>query len=307
MTKVGVVIVSYNSSRDLKACISSVLLQDSPQIKCIPIVVDNNSSDNSFAVATKCLAVAIQNATNTGFSKAVNIGVKKAFSLKCDKILILNPDAMLLKGSLAALLNTFNEGGDDVAAVGPMMVHSDKSPANDGYYLKAPSLITVSFFSTLLRPLALKSKFLKNQYEEVLRSDTGAPSSVQQIPGACLLTSKKVLDKIGLLDEDFAIWFEDVEWSYRARKRGYRLLFEPRALVVHEGGVSFSKWVGLEKSVTFYVSMKTFFRKHKPFSYPAVVMVLSLNALISYIKGRDKDQLRFIKRIIFQKKGLLPK
>lgn len=300
--KVGVVIVSYNSSSELHKCVRSVLDQQSKNFSAQVFVVDNNSKDKSVSVAKKAGAKVVKSQKNLGFSKGVNLGIKEAFQEHCNSILILNPDAILKKGSLDAMLDCLNSN-NNVAAVGPLMVHSNGSPANEGYYLKAPSLLTVTCFSTLLRPWALRKNILTSRYEE---KNLIAEREVEQIPGACLLVNKDTLEKIGLLDEDFAIWFEDVEWSYRARKFGYRLLFCPDAHVVHEGGVSFSKWEGLEKSVTFYVSMKTFFRKHKPISYPFVVIVLCINAFISYVKGRDKNQLRFIKRLIIQKQGVLP-
>lgn len=304
MNKIGVIIVSYNSAADLKACLDSVKLQDNSKFSTISVVVDNNSSDNSINVAKKLGAKAIPNNKNLGFSKAVNIGIKEAYANNCDMILVLNPDAVLMDASIEAMLETFNNPvNTNMGAVGPMMVHEDGSSANDGYYLKAPSILTVGLFSTLLRKRALKNRFLVSKYEEQLHDKE---VEVEQIPGACLLTSKDNLEKIGLLDEDFAIWFEDVEWSFRARKKGYKLYFCPLANVVHEGGVSFSKWIGLEKSVTFYVSMKTFFRKHKPFSYPIVVLILCINAFLSYIKSKDKNHLRFIKRFITQKTGSLP-
>lgn len=303
MTRVGAVIVSYNSAGELVKCIESVAAQNSSDLSAVSVVVDNNSTDDSVKLARKSGAVVIANDKNLGFSKAVNIGINKSYELGCNIVLVLNPDAIMGKGALEAMISALNRGGSDIAAVGPLMTHGDGTPANEGYYLKAPSLLTVTFFSTLLRPWSLKRKFLVSKYEE---QDLVEEREVEQIPGACLIARKDTLSDIGLLDEDFAIWFEDVEWSYRARKKGYRLLFCPAAHVIHEGGVSFSKWEGLEKSVTFYVSMKTFFRKHKPFVYPLVVLVLCVNAFASYLKGRDKNQLRFIKRFVTQKRGVLP-
>jgi len=301
--KIGVVVVSYNSEDDLPTCIKSVKKQINSRQDIEAIVIDNNSKDLSLKVARELGVHTIANNKNLGFSKAVNIGVKAAYALNCDLILILNPDAILGEKSLEYMIKTFNSNLPDSGAVGPMMVNRDGSSANEGYYLKAPTFLTVSLFSTLLRAWSIKNKYLLSKYEESLSNKT---TLVDQIPGACLLTSRGVLEDIGMLDEDFAIWFEDVEWSYRARKNGYKLYFCPRSKVIHEGGVSFSKWKGLEKSVTFYVSMKTFFKKHKPFSYYFILAVLCLNALVSYLKGRDKDQLKFIRLLIKQKKGSLP-
>lgn len=301
-TKVGVVIVSYNSASELKACITGAFEQANSETEVVVVVVDNNSKDNSADIAEAARAITIRSAVNLGFSKGVNLGTKEAYKHGCTEILWLNPDAIMLPGSLKALRDTLHNN-PKTGATGPHMVNADESPANAGYYYKAPSLLTVAFFSTHLRGWALKKPWLVKRYEEQI---TTSPQSVHQIPGACLLTTKSILDKIGLLDEDFAIWFEDVEWSYRARRRGYTLLYTADARVVHEGGVSFAKWEGLDKAVTFYVSMKTFFRKHKPFSEPLILLVLTANALVTYAKNHSKDQLKFIYKLWTQKRGKLP-
>jgi GT2 family glycosyltransferase len=302
---VGVVVVTYNDGGEIADCLKSIAEQATKDTRVQAVVVDNNSQDDSISIAKSYKAAVVANGKNLGFAKAVNIGVKKAYELGCDTILIFNPDAALLPGSLQAMLKVLRSS-EDIGAVGPLMVHNDGSLANEGYYLKAPTLLTVTCFSTWLRPWALKHPSLVKKYEEGGLTDKSGQADVEQIPGACLLISKKDLQRIGLLDEDFAIWFEDVEWCYRARKMGYRLVFCPDAHVVHEGGVSFARWKGLQKAVTFYVSMKTYFKKCKPLSLPFVIIVLCLNAIVVYLKNHDKDQLRFIKHFLKQKTGTLP-
>ena len=129
---------------------------------------------------------------------------------------------------------------------------------------------------------------------------------VEQIPGACLMMTSKVLKNIGKLDEDFAIWFEDVEWSYRARQLGYKLLYVNTAHAIHEGGVSFKKWNDINMDITFYVSMKTFFKKNKPVQGFFVKLVVTFQRLLFLVFKRDKKQITFIKKFWTLKKGILP-
>ena len=300
--KIGVVIVSYNSGAELESCLQAVWAQSSNQLIVLPVVVDNHSSDDSIAVAQKLKAIVVKSNKNLGYAKAFNLGVKKAYEHGCDMILMLNPDAILQPNCANAMLATLNDH-DDVGAVGPSMLNIDGSPANTDYYLRAPGFLNVLFFSTVLRPWAQKRKSLVRLYSE---HGLDHERTVEQIPGACLLARKTDLDTIGLLDEDFVIWFEDVEWSYRARKMGYRLVFCPKAKVVHEGGASFVKWKSIEKSITFFVSMKVFFKKHKLLLLPFVVAILVSNALVLFIKNRNRDQLHFIKQLLTQKRGQLP-
>lgn len=302
---VGVVVVSYNSESELQNCIRSCNEAfAAAKVTGEVVVVDNNSKDDSVPIAKKAGAAVIANTKNGGFSFAVNQGLHRLLQDKSfDYFLILNPDALLSAKSLKAMLESFN-ADTKIGAVGPSMSDAKGESTNEGYYLKAPSWISVLLFSTFLRPFFIRHKwFVKTFYEE---SNLSGSRAVEQIPGACLLTSRAVLDDVGLLDEDFAIWYEDVEWCYRARKKGYKMWFCEEATLQHVGGVSFAKWQNLDKAVTFYVSMKTFFRKHKPVSYWLVLLALSLNSLVLYIKSRDRSNLVFLKRLLATKRGKLP-
>lgn len=303
MTKYGAVVVSYNSASELEACVTSFTSQVvQPGDEFIVCVVDNASADESVTIAKQHANHVIANEKNLGFSKAVNQGLHWLLDEQCGYVLILNPDAIVSPDAINTMQQVL-DSDSSIGAVGPRMINHDGSDANAGYYLKAPSLLTVTFFSTHLRPWALKKKFLTDRYEEKLDNEV---AEVDQIPGAAIFTSRQKLESIGLLSEAFAIWFEDVEWSYRARRKGYKMVFVPDATFVHEGGVSFSKWNNINKAVTFYVSMKTFFRLHKPLELPLIVLVIAINAFVTYLKNHDKDQLRFIKRFILQKTGQLP-
>ncbi len=302
--KVGIVIVSYNSATELGLCLKSAQAAvKHAGVGSEIVVVDNASKDRSCAVAEKAGIKVIANDSNLGFSMANNIGIRYLFEAKCTHILILNPDAMMQPASLSVLIDGFDPQ-NHIGATGPGMLDGKGKSATAGYYLKAPTWFSTLLFSTFLRPHFIKRPFfVKHFYEE-----TGLDHDrvVEQIPGACLFTSKKVLDDIGLLDEDFAIWFEDVEWCYRARKNGYVMQYCHDALVQHEGGVSFAKWQNLDKAVTFYVSMKTFFRKHKPLSYPLFLLVVAGNSLALYLKNHDKSNLAFLKKFLKQRRGILP-
>lgn len=303
--RVGVIVVSYNSADELQICIQSAKKAIAyAGVDGIVVVADNASGDSSCAVAKKAGADVIASKQNVGFSAGVNTGIRHAFEASCTHILILNPDAVMQQESLRTLLDGLSADAA-IGATGPAMLDNKGKPAAAGYYLKAPTWLSTLLFSTFLRPHFInRPYFVKHFYEE---TGLDHDKSVAQIPGACLLTSKKVLDDVGLLDEDFAIWFEDVEWCYRARKHGYKMWYCHDALVQHEGGVSFAKWQGMEKAVTFYVSMKTFFRKHRPLSYPLFLLIIAGNSFALYLKNHDKSNLAFLKRFFKQKRGILPR
>jgi len=302
--KIGIVIVSYNSQDELEACIKRVKLSiKKAGLEDITIVVDNNSKDDSVRAAKRAGADTIANQKNLGFAAGVNQGINKALQSNSDYILVLNPDVKVSPVSLSIMVRALDEDFS-IGAVGPSLVDAKGKSRNRGYYLKAPSWISVALFSTFLRPRFLKYPFFVNRFLE--EGDMSTDREVEQIPGACLLTSKNVLGKVGLLDEDFAIWFEDVEWCYRARKKGYKMWFCSNAEVEHEGGTSFEKWQSLDKAVTFYVSMKTFFDKNKPVSGFLIRIIISINSLVLYFKNRDTSNLIFLKKFWIQKRGTLP-
>lgn len=308
MKKILVSIVSYNSALELKKCISSIKARaEEAQLKPTIVVVDNCSKDSSVKVAKNAGAKVIVNKVNLGFAVAVNQGIKVGIApdgtYTHDYYLILNPDTEMQKNSLARLLEGFDQEAK-IGAVGPSMLDANKKSANEGYYMKAPTWLSVTLFSTVLRKYFINKSFFVNHFYQ--EPNLTSSHSVEQIPGACMLIPADALKYIGLLDEDFAIWFEDVEWSYRARKIGYTMWFCSDAKVLHTGGVSFEKWKSLEKAVTFYVSMKTYFKKSKPFFYFPVLVSLTLNSLIMYVKSGDKSNLAFIRKVLRQKKGVLP-
>lgn len=301
---IGIVIVSYSSADELGGCINAA--RHSAKVaglKDLIIVVDNNSKDNSISVAKKNNAAIIANQNNCGFAAAVNQGIKKAFVGGANYIIVLNPDVTMHPNAIKYMLRCF-EVDEGFGAVGPSLVSPNGNDATSGYYQKAPSWLSVALFSTFLRPYAMKHKLLVSWLYEY--PDASFSQDVEQVPGGCLMTSRHVLNRVGLLDEDFAIWFEDVEWCYRARQKGYRLRLCAEAKVEHIGGKSFEQWQDLNKAVTFYVSMKTFFNKHKPFSGILVRLALIVNSLALYIKNKDGSNLVFIKRFLFERRGKLP-
>jgi N-acetylglucosaminyl-diphospho-decaprenol L-rhamnosyltransferase len=301
---IGIVIVSYNSAGSLAPCIAAVHAQaEAASLRTRILVVDNNSRDDSIDVATKNGVATITNAVNLGFAAAANQGIRALLSQRARYVLILNPDVVLKPGSLVTMLDCIRTDRR-VGAVGPNLRDKRGNPANAGYYRKAPSWVSTALFLTSLQARALRHPSLVERFYGPVTLD--ASREVEQIPGACLLTSRETLDEVGLLDEDFAIWFEDVDWCYRARKLGYVMWFCAEADVEHEGGASFKQWRGTDRQVAFCVSMMTFFNKHKPLSGVLVRLAISINALAQLVRQRNRSSLAFLKGFWTLKRGVLP-
>ncbi len=167
----------------------------------------------------------IRNDRNLGYAGGNNIGIRFALSvLECELILLLNDDAQVTCGALTSLVESI--GGDNqVGMVSPTVLF----PADlfgEGIVESAGGRFASYFF----RPRQVG-------YREPLTSLAGGLHDVDWIPGVCMLIRSQVFRTIGLLDESFFAYWEDVDFSMRARQAGYRLVCDRDALVYHRRGV----------------------------------------------------------------------
>ncbi len=285
-TILRVVVVSYNSQRDLPSCLTAAV--DAAHVFRIElVVVDNGSTDDSVAAAREAGAVVLTNSENLGFARAVNRGLAGASS---GLVLLLNPDTRLTERSLGSMVALLKER--DVAAIGPRLVTEEGKPNVEGYYLRRPTLRqALLFYTNLMRPFATSAA--RGRYLEDYSLDADV-HSVDQVPGACLLTTVERLTEVGPLDERFPIWFEDVDWCERARRRGLRLLYDGAAEVVHPGGESFSGWPDVVKEIVFYRSMRSYFWKHMPVATPVLVVAVIIDRALRLMVTGRRHHSRFL-------------
>lgn len=254
----AIIIVSWNTRELLKKCLESIYKQEQ-SLSYQVVVVDNNSSDSSSQMVEELFpkAILIKNKENRGFSKANNQGIK---ALDSRYFFLLNPDTLVHPQSLKRLVS-FLETHDEVCAAGPKLLNPDGTIQREGFYRKFPSLVQVALFYTPLRRLSIRMGWLVRKYWEDF--DESKTSSVDQIPGAALCIRKESLEKVGLLEEKFLIWFEDVDWCYRAKKARCELMFVPESTITHYGGQSFKQWSEKGKMLQLFSSLYLFFRLHR--------------------------------------------
>jgi GT2 family glycosyltransferase len=280
------VIVSYNSTTHLEACLRSLSVA-AATFDVTTILVDNASQDGSAHLARSLGAKVIANGRNVGFASAVNQGLATRLA---DYVLLLNPDVVLESSTLTELITRLDN--PMVGATGPCTVDQNGHQNTDGYYLKAPSLRQVFMFYTRLVPSFMSRRVRCRIYEECRLG--AVDRQVEQIPGACLLTRSDVLATVGLLDEAYPIWFEDVDWCQRAKKGGYQLWYVGSATATHVGGASFRRWTGIDKEVVFYRSMLTFFSKHNPWKAPLVFVAVIVDRLVRLVATRRWHHVQFL-------------
>jgi GT2 family glycosyltransferase len=242
--ELSVIIVTYNSGNYISSCLTSVFgsIDIEPQV----IVIDNHSTDESVALIRRKFPkiYLIENKENMGFSVAVNIGLRLSAG---NYILILNPDTILPKGRLREML-VFLDAHPNIGMVGPKLIRSDGS-IDHACHRNFPTVSDIYFQLFSLNRLFPHSK-LFNHYNLSIR-DSGLPEEVDCISGAFMLVKKDALQQVGLMDERFFLYVEDVDWAYRFNKAGWKVYYYPYLSVVHIKRAS-AKKVGLRAIKEFY-------------------------------------------------------
>jgi GT2 family glycosyltransferase len=248
---VAVLVISYNTRDLLAGCLASVQAQLSGRSREI-VVVDNASSDGSAEmVATRFPAVKlIRNAQNLGFAAAVNQGIRASAA---PYVLLLNSDATLDDGALA-LMARHLQTHDRAAAVGGTLLHADGT--FQGSYADFPTLL-----GEVLLMSGLSRWLLPKTYPSYGEAESQRQRDVDWVCGAFVLIRRQALDEVGLLDEAYFMYSEEVDWCYRARQRGWTIAFLPNARAVHLVGGSYRR-DATRRREQIYRSKSHYFRKN---------------------------------------------
>jgi len=257
MTKLSIIIVNYNVKYFLEQALRSV--QNAIQnvdSEVEVFVVDNNSEDDSVAFLKEKFkwVQLIENTENTGFSKANNQAIASA---KGEYVLLLNPDTVIEENTLGKVL-AFMDKHAQAGALGVKMIDGA------GNFLPESKRGLPTPFVAFCKIFGLSALFPKsktyNQYHLGFLSENET-HEVDILSGAFMLLRKKVLDKIGFLDETFFMYGEDVDLSYRIQKAGYQNYYFPETTIIHYKGESTKKG-SLNYVKMFYKSMSIFADKH---------------------------------------------
>jgi len=220
--ELSIVIVSYNTKLLLQRCLESLGGEKKSNEREI-IVVDNASTDGSQQMLEEKfpLVKLIKNAENVGFAKAVNKGVSLS---EGGSILLLNSDTEAKENTLVVLLEFKKKVRP--AIIGLKMLNPDGSVQSSVFRLPTIKKAFAEYW------LGEKGSFSKYQPEGERNQE------VEAVSGGAMLISREVIDKIGLLDERYFMYFEDLDYCRRARKAGFKIYYLPSAKVVHEHGAS---------------------------------------------------------------------
>ncbi len=289
--KISVVIVNYNVKYYVGQCIDSVrrALQG---IDSEIIVVDNHSRDGSVDYLSKIEGVRIiESGHNLGFSKANNIAIRQSTA---EYVLMLNPDTIVAEDAIRMMID-FADSHPQAGGIGVRM-HNDWGTTARESRRGLPSPMT-SFYKIigLSKRLPQHRKYGR-YYMGWLPWDS--PSRIEVVSGACFLVRRKALDEVGLMDEDYFMYGEDIDLSYRLLKGGWENWFVP-ADIIHYKGESTQK-TSFNYVHVFYNAMLIFMRKHYShlswlIIWPLQIAVyfIALLALMATLFDRMKKSLGF--------------
>ena len=277
--KLSVVIVNYNVKHFLEQCLDS-LEQAAAGIEHEVIVVDNASTDNSTEYITARFPGVkwIASKENNGFSKGNNIAIAQS---QGEYILMLNPDTIVTKEAIEGCIE-FMDNTADAGACGVYMLRTDGMFSPESRRALPTPFVAFCKMSGL-SSLFPHSRTFGRYYMQYLDKEEINP--IEIISGAYMMLRHKTIKKTGALDEDFFMYGEDIDLSYRILKGGYKNYYLPLR-ILHYKGESTNKST-YRYVHTFYRAMQLFFKKH--YSHYSLLVSLPINisiwvrAMLAYV------------------------
>ncbi|MBQ8948332.1 MAG: glycosyltransferase family 2 protein [Prevotella sp.] len=261
--KLSIVIVSYNVRSYLEQCLQSVQ-KALEGIEGEVWVVDNASQDDSVEVLRRDYPWVrlIANSENMGFARANNLAIRQSQS---DYVLLLNPDTVVEEPTLRGVVD-FMDAHPEAGGAGVMMHNTDGTLAPESRRaLPTPWVSALKMLG-----------FTKRYYMSQLPWDQ--PGRIEVISGAFCFLRRKALDQVGLLDEDFFMYGEDIDLSYRLLKGGWQNWYLPFAITHFKGKSTYKS--DYRYVHNFYQAMLIFFRKH--YSHLSVFYTLPVKVAIYF-------------------------
>ncbi|WP_039657096.1 glycosyltransferase family 2 protein [Clostridium tyrobutyricum] len=222
MPLVYIILVNYNGHKDTIECINSFKKINYKNYKII--IIDNESSDDSLNVLKKKTngCIIIESKKNLGFAGGNNLGIKYALDHSADYIMLLNNDTLVKTDFLANMLNSFSKD-KKVGLVGcKIMYYPEKNIIwyGGGY---------IDWF-----------KFIGAHYgmKQIDNGQCDDEKEIDFMTGCCMLIKAKIFEKVGFLPEDYFMYFEDVDFCVKIKNFGYKIWYNPKAVIYHKVGLS---------------------------------------------------------------------
>jgi len=279
-----VIVVAYRSRELVRACLRSLQGHPPAAADLQVSVVDNASGDGTpELVRAEFPAVdLVAMAGNVGFSAANNLVLRRSTA---EYMLLLNPDTEVRPGALDRVLETMSRR-PEVAVAGPRLVLRDGT-FDHAAKRSFPTPVSALAHFTGLGRSRLAGEFL-GQYRA---PGLGEHESgyVEAVNGAFMMVRREALEQVGLLDEGYWLYMEDLDWCCRFERAGWRTWYEGGAEVLHVKGGTSGSWRGLRQNIAFHRGMGRFYRKFQGGSRPLldalVYIAIGLKLIVSALRS----------------------
>lgn len=269
----SIVILSFNTRDLLRTCLSTVFACRLDNYTIEVIACDNGSQDGSLAMIKKEFpqVILIDNKTNLGFAAGNNLGIKKA---KGRYILLLNSDTEVSSSALAQMLAFMDKNPRVGVATGKLVLGNGFLDPSCHRGFPTPWAALTYFLG--LERLFPRSR-LFGEYHQGYK-DLNQVHEVDVISGAFFLVRREVINKAGMLDEDYYFYGEDMDWCYRIKRAGWKIIFNPAVAVLHRkkqsGRAHADRVTRVRTELFFFQCNKLFYQKNYHDKYPAIIMWL---------------------------------
>jgi GT2 family glycosyltransferase len=259
---VSIVIVNWNSKEHLKACLNSILANTSG-VEYEIVVIDSGSFDGCRQMVRESFPTVrfIQSATNLGFARANN----RAFEAsRGEYVLFLNPDTEIVGPAIEAM-HAALKALPDSGAVGCKLLNSDGT-------IQSSCIQSIpTIWNQLLDSEVLRARWPKSPLwgMAALFDGSGGPRPVEAISGACLMLKRSAFERVNRFSEDYFMYAEDIDLSFKIESAGYRNYYVQTATVVHHGGTSSQRAVSEFSVVMMREAIWRFLLKTRGRSYAA--------------------------------------
>lgn len=238
--KVSIVIVTWNAKDFLKQCLYSIH-RETKNLPFEIMVVDNASTDGTSEMVKKEFSEVelIENEKNLGFAKANNMAIRKILDeKKSDYILLLNSDTVIQEQAIERMI-LYLENNPSVGAVAPALILPDRrfQTGAAGYLPSALTGFNYFFFLFKLFPENSKALFIEQSYF----SKKKEPVNVDWLSGACLAIKREIVEKVGLMNEAYFFYLDDIDWGRRMKQSNVLLHYLSGINVLHFHGITYKR------------------------------------------------------------------
>ena len=296
MPLVYIILVNYNGYKDTIECVNSLKGINYSNYKIV--IVDNASTNNSLEILKQTLnnCIIIESKKNLGFAGGNNLGIKYALKSNADYVLLLNNDTLEEPNFLNNMINSFNKD-EKIGLVGCKIMYypeKDKIWYGGGY---------INWFKFIGIHCGMK---------QIDKGQCDTEKEIDFMTGCCMLIKREVFEKVGLLSEEYFMYFEDVDFCVKVKDAGYKIWYNPEAAIYHKVGFSsggeestFSiKW-GTRNRLLF---MNKYKNKVSKVSFALSKMFFYSTRMIRYIQykfqGREDKARAIIEGIKYGRKNI---